>query len=57
MRLFNTLSGQVEEFSPQDGEVKMYVCGITPYSESHLGHTRQAVVFDGAAALPRIRGL
>ena len=46
MRLFNTLSGQVEEFSPRDGEVKMYVCGITPYAESHLGHTRAYVIFD-----------
>ena len=38
MRLHNTLSGRVEEFTPRDNRVLMYVCGITPYAESHLGH-------------------
>lgn len=29
-----------------DGEVGIYVCGITPYSPSHIGHARQAIAFD-----------
>ena len=29
-----------------DGEVGIYVCGITPYSPSHIGHARQAISFD-----------
>ncbi|MDB3871356.1 cysteine--tRNA ligase [Euryarchaeota archaeon] len=29
-----------------DGEVGIYVCGITPYSRSHIGHARQAIAFD-----------
>ena len=28
------------------GKVKMYACGITPYDEIHIGHARQAVVYD-----------
>jgi cysteinyl-tRNA synthetase len=57
MRLYNTLSGQVEEFVPRDDEVKMYVCGITPYSESHLGHTRAYVVFDVLRRYLEYKGL
>ena len=46
MKLYDTLSGKTETFAPRDDVVKMYVCGITPYSPSHLGHALKAVVFD-----------
>ncbi len=46
MRLYNTLSGTREEFATVDGKVRMYVCGITPYSASHLGHAMSSVAFD-----------
>ncbi len=47
MKLYNTLSGHVEEFVPADGnQVKMYVCGVTPYSSTHVGHALSYVVFD-----------
>lgn len=46
MRLHNTLGGQVEEFVPRGDEVLLYVCGITPYSESHLGHGMSVIIFD-----------
>ena len=47
MRLYNTLSGQVEEFEPADGNlVRLYVCGVTPYSSTHVGHALSYVVFD-----------
>jgi cysteinyl-tRNA synthetase len=46
LRLHNTLTGQIEEFTPRDSQVLMYVCGITPYSESHLGHAMSYVTFD-----------
>ncbi|MBN2057868.1 MAG: cysteine--tRNA ligase [Candidatus Saganbacteria bacterium] len=47
LRLFNTLSGEKEEFQPLGPpKVKMYVCGITPYDETHLGHARAYVTFD-----------
>ena len=46
MKIYNTLSGQKEEFVPNGDPVTMYVCGVTPYDESHLGHAMFAVVFD-----------
>lgn len=46
MKLHNTLSGQKEKFTTSDGNVRMYVCGITPYAPSHIGHAMMSVVFD-----------
>jgi cysteinyl-tRNA synthetase len=46
VKIFNTLSGQKEEFSPQGDLVKMYVCGVTPYSECHFGHAMSYITFD-----------
>lgn len=38
MKLYNTLTQTIEPFSPHGSEVKLYVCGITPYDTTHLGH-------------------
>ncbi len=47
MRLYNSLSLAKENFSPiKDKEVKMYVCGITPYDTTHLGHAFTYMFFD-----------
>ncbi|MFN3921623.1 MAG: cysteine--tRNA ligase, partial [Caldimicrobium sp.] len=47
LRLYNTLSGKLELFEPiNPPKVTMYVCGITAYDSSHLGHARSAVIFD-----------
>ena len=46
MRLYNTLTGAIEEFKVDRITVNMYVCGIPPYAPSHLGHAMCAVVFD-----------
>ncbi|MCA9471297.1 MAG: cysteine--tRNA ligase [Nitrospirales bacterium] len=47
MKIFNSLTGKKEEFTPLEGNhVRMYVCGVTVYDECHLGHARSAVVFD-----------
>lgn len=47
MKVFNTLSGQKEEFIPQHGnDVNMYVCGVTPYDNSHIGHAMSYIIFD-----------
>ncbi len=46
MKVFNTLSGEKEDFLPQGDEVKMYVCGVTPYDEAHIGHAMSYIIFD-----------
>ncbi len=47
MKLFNTLTQSLEEFVPLDDKmVHMYVCGITPYDTTHLGHAFTYVSFD-----------
>ena len=46
MKILNTLSSQKEDFLPPGSTVKMYVCGVTPYSDSHIGHAMSYVLFD-----------
>lgn len=46
MRVFNTLTGRKEDFQPRGEVVTMYVCGITAYDESHIGHAMAYIVFD-----------
>lgn len=47
LKIYNTLKKDHEIFEPLDApKVNMYVCGITPYDETHLGHGRAYVVFD-----------
>lgn len=45
--IYNTFTGKKEEFVPATpGQVKCYVCGITVYDHSHVGHARSVIVFD-----------
>ncbi len=47
LRIYNTLSGALEQFSPiEPGHVRMYVCGMTIYDLCHIGHARMAMAFD-----------
>ncbi|MBI5177989.1 MAG: cysteine--tRNA ligase [Nitrospinae bacterium] len=47
LRIYNTLTGKKEDFRPiRDGQVNMYVCGVTVYDRCHIGHARAGVVFD-----------
>ncbi|WP_026369148.1 cysteine--tRNA ligase [Kallotenue papyrolyticum] len=57
MRLYNTLSRRVEDLTFPTGVVRMYVCGITPYDTSHLGHARVGVVYDTLVRYLRSQGL
>jgi len=57
LRLYNTLTGNKEDFVPlHDKKVGMYVCGVTVYDFSHIGHARSAVVFDTIYRYFRYRG-
>ncbi|MEM7081315.1 MAG: cysteine--tRNA ligase [Pseudomonadota bacterium] len=47
IQLYNSLSRQKETFEPMvPGRVGMYVCGLTIYDHSHLGHARMLTAFD-----------
>ena len=47
MRLSNTLTGELDELEPlDDGRLGIYVCGVTPYEESHVGHAMSAIIYD-----------
>ena len=46
MKLVNTITRQEEEFVPLGDTVSMYVCGVTPYDENHIGHAMSYIVFD-----------
>ena len=57
MQLFNTFSQQIETFVARDDEVKLYVCGITPYDTAHLGHALVFATFDILVRYLRSQGL
>lgn len=44
--MHNTRTGRVELTTPQTGLARMYVCGITPYDATHLGHAATYLAFD-----------
>lgn len=47
IRFYNTLSGTKEKFTPVvPGKVGLYVCGVTVWDSTHVGHARAATVFD-----------
>ena len=45
MRIFDTLTEKEKEIEVS-GTIRMYVCGVTVYDESHIGHARTIIVFD-----------
>mgnify|MGYP001057152218 CR=1 FL=1 len=47
LKIYNTLSRKKETFIPiHKGKVGMYVCGMTVYSDAHIGHARTYMAFD-----------
>ena len=45
--VYNTMTRRKEEFLPlEPGKVSIYVCGVTPYNEPHIGNARPFVVWD-----------
>lgn len=57
MKVYNTLSRQLEEFVPiEPGRVRMYVCGPTVYNYIHIGNARAAVAFDTIRKYLEFRG-
>jgi cysteinyl-tRNA synthetase len=59
LKLYNTLSRNIEEVdnaaivdnetkdtSKQDNNIRVYLCGLTVYDDSHIGHARTIIFFD-----------
>ncbi|MGL5514167.1 MAG: class I tRNA ligase family protein, partial [Sporomusa sp.] len=47
LKVYNTLTKQKEEFVPiTPGKVKLYVCGVTPYNDPHIGNARPFITWD-----------
>ncbi len=57
IKVYNSLSNKKEDFVPlREGEVSMYICGVTVYDDIHVGHARSIIVFDMLARYLRYRG-
>ncbi|MBE9542573.1 MAG: cysteine--tRNA ligase [Proteobacteria bacterium] len=55
--LYNSASRKKEVFKPiRNGEIGIYVCGVTVYDLCHIGHARSAIVFDVLVRYLRARG-
>jgi L-cysteine:1D-myo-inositol 2-amino-2-deoxy-alpha-D-glucopyranoside ligase len=46
LRLYNTATRRIDHFAPQGERVGLYVCGVTPYDTTHMGHAFTYVFFD-----------
>jgi cysteinyl-tRNA synthetase len=57
IHLYNSLTRRVEALETvEPGVVRMYVCGVTPYDEAHVGHAMSAIVFDVLRRYLEFRG-
>ncbi|MDQ7030064.1 MAG: cysteine--tRNA ligase [Ardenticatenia bacterium] len=56
MKLYNSLTGRKEPFHTFGPTVTLYVCGITPYDTTHLGHAFTYVTFDVLVRFLESRG-
>lgn len=57
MKLHNTLTRQLEEFVPiEDGKVKLYACGLTVYSQPHIGNWVAYIYWDNLVRALRLSG-
>ncbi|HZU76327.1 MAG TPA: cysteine--tRNA ligase [Dehalococcoidia bacterium] len=56
MRITDTRTQQKQEVAPGGDEVLLYVCGVTPYAEAHIGHAMSYIVFDVLRRFLEFRG-
>lgn len=57
MKLFNTLTEKLQTFKPlKEKRVTLYVCGITPYDTTHLGHAFTYIFFDTLVRFLKFKG-
>ncbi|MBI4330243.1 MAG: cysteine--tRNA ligase [Chloroflexi bacterium] len=56
MKIYNDLTSRKEEFVPSSETTKIYVCGVTPYDDCHLGHAMSYIFFDAMRRYLEFRG-
>jgi len=56
VRLYNTLTRQLEELPPPPGPIRMYFCGPTVYQRAHIGNARPFVLGMWLRTWLRLRG-
>ena len=56
MKISDTLTGKKTDFKPIGDVVTMYVCGINPYADSHIGHAMSYIFFDTVRRYLEFRG-
>jgi len=56
LTLYDTRRRRTTPFRPRSSAVTVYVCGVTPYDTTHLGHARTFLVFDVLVRLLEARG-
>ena len=57
LRVHDSSSGELHDVVPSGGTARLYVCGITPYDATHLGHAATYLAFDTLVRQWRDRGL
>jgi L-cysteine:1D-myo-inositol 2-amino-2-deoxy-alpha-D-glucopyranoside ligase len=57
LRVFDSSARDLVDVVPQGGTGRMYVCGITPYDATHLGHAATYLAFDTLGRVWRDQGL
>jgi L-cysteine:1D-myo-inositol 2-amino-2-deoxy-alpha-D-glucopyranoside ligase len=57
LQAFDTATRQLMPIGPDTGTARMYVCGITPYDATHIGHANTYIAFDLLHRVWRDRGL
>lgn len=57
IRVYNSLTKRKEDFIPiRDRNVGMYLCGLTVYDQSHIGHARTFIAFDAIVRYLKYKG-
>src|SRR5207247_6802820 len=56
LRLYDTRTRKIHPVRARDRVLTMYVCGVTPYDTTHLGHARTFLTFDLIARLLEATG-
>ena len=57
LRVFDTAAAGLVALAPTGGIARLYVCGITPYDATHLGHAATYLAFDTLVRVWRDQGL